>query len=684
MPETSPTTPPSHAPAKTRRASALLQRLALLSRHHGLWTPGVYLLRNIQLGGKAAVIFLCILLPMGGSMYEAIQSRRATFESIGAEQRHLAQARALSALQMATRGLVGALATHEPGQALSAAQRTALEQEQAAFATLAATFSASSAAAGTVAALEPVARSRQAWKALLGDDRLAALAGAFQSYQARQQDLRHDIEQSWLSTPNIALEQAQINKSLRLAFASQLPALVSNISELSVLGGQIADGSRRPTDLARALNLLGEMRLTLRLSSSALEQVRAARLMDAEALDGRVQRIQAFISRADVVVLRAMRSGDDPAVAIDPDRSLARASTQALMAVDELNKAGGELLAQRLGEIRQATVTRTGIDGVLLVGSLLLCGYFLVCAYKVVGGGLSKLCAQVDELGKGNLSIRPHGLGTDEVGVALTTLGRAAQHMSQLFESVTQGVSAVSHASREVATGNAGLAHRTGDVRSALGTVGERARSFSVAMDSCAREVEAAADHVRTMGADAQRSRKAMQALRERMLALQGKSREIGRVVEMMESVAYQTKLLSLNASVEAARAGPAGKGFSVVAQEVRALAQHSENAARSIHDIISGSIAEIEEGGLVTDRASETVRRTDELTQTVNRIMGDIVRLTRDGMTQAQEVLDITHQVEESVDDNARLVEQLSHASGDLRTQGDQLRRSVQHFVLG
>jgi methyl-accepting chemotaxis protein len=151
-----------------------------------------------------------------------------------------------------------------------------------------------------------------------------------------------------------------------------------------------------------------------------------------------------------------------------------------------------------------------------------------------------------------------------------------------------------------------------------------------------------------------------------------------------MEAVAYQTKLLSLNASVEAARAGGAGKGFAVVAQEVRALAQRSEDAARSIHDIISSSITEIEEGGLMTDRASEAVGRTDELIQTVDRIMGDIVRLTRDGMSQSQEVLGITRQVEESVGGNARLVDQLSQASGALRTQGDNLKRSVQHFVLG
>jgi methyl-accepting chemotaxis protein len=147
--------------------------------------------------------------------------------------------------------------------------------------------------------------------------------------------------------------------------------------------------------------------------------------------------------------------------------------------------------------------------------------------------------------------------------------------------------------------------------------------------------------------------------------------------------VAFQTKLLSLNASVEAARAGSTSRGFSVVAQEVRALAQRSEDAASKIAAIVSGSVADIEEGNAMTERAGQAVSRTDEGIHAVDRIMDDIVRLTRDSMAQAQEVLDIARDVEQSMVENTRLVGQLSEASNALRHQGDSLRRSVNHFVL-
>jgi methyl-accepting chemotaxis protein len=166
------------------------------------------------------------------------------------------------------------------------------------------------------------------------------------------------------------------------------------------------------------------------------------------------------------------------------------------------------------------------------------------------------------------------------------------------------------------------------------------------------------------------------------MRALSGKSREISHVVQLMETVAFQTKLLALNASVEAARAGAAGKGFAVVAQEVRSLAVRSEESARRIHNILSSSISEIEECNLMTERASDAVRNTDEKIQSVNQSMGDIVRQTQNGMNESQEVVHITKQVEESISGNARLVEQLSDASLALREQGESLRRSVHHFL--
>jgi methyl-accepting chemotaxis protein len=150
-----------------------------------------------------------------------------------------------------------------------------------------------------------------------------------------------------------------------------------------------------------------------------------------------------------------------------------------------------------------------------------------------------------------------------------------------------------------------------------------------------------------------------------------------------MDSVAFQTRLLALNASVEAARSGVEGKGFAVVAQEVRALAQRNAEAARTIDDIVTASLAEIEACNGLTERAVEAVAQTDLRIDAVHRAMGTIVSMTRDGMSAAQDVASEARRTASAIEGNAKLVDQLSVASADLRQQGESLRGSVAQFAL-
>jgi hypothetical protein len=207
--------------------------------------------------------------------------------------------------------------------------------------------------------------------------------------------------------------------------------------------------------------------------------------------------------------------------------------------------------------------------------------------------------------------------------------------MSELFEAVTQGVAAVSHASREVAIGNAGLSGRTGSIRGSIEDVSQKAQSFSNAMDDCGYEVQQAAEHARAMRADAQRSRKAISGLRDRMHAADPQQRDPpgGRP----GSSRWPTRPASLNASIEVrgpaapARASPWWPrrfGCSPSAARMRPTGSNRSCARRQ----------DIEEGGLMTDRAVEAVRQTDEKVDAVNRIMDEIVRLTRDSLLESQD----------------------------------------------
>jgi methyl-accepting chemotaxis protein/methyl-accepting chemotaxis protein-1 (serine sensor receptor) len=678
-----------------RLRAAPARRRGGLLRYHGAWGPGVRLLQNLRFRNKAWVLVVCLMLPLGFLLWHVAAEVRGELRDARRSVNTMAVYRAILDEQEALLnvGVALSLGRDDPNQpphlAISVAEEVrrheALVSAVAAQPTLQRALGEQMQLAGrsrtvltelprSTAELTPQALSHHLEdldEAVLRLDQMRAAllrdpaAGMLDSHAGREisslqsggldhlSPLQHLVHQSGRAA--IALQRAALQgqraMGLRLveqavAMEMRLDSVQTELASLAATGRLDAAQLRRETDLlqgyARQVRRLGQVAL----SSRGDVDVMASAGLDANAL-------QALVVQAS-----------------DASRAL---QAQVITAADRILVERGEAL------MAEALVTAA-----ITLSGLLVMGYLMVCLDKVVGGGLGELRDRVEALARGDMSERAEARGTDEVGQALNALAQSTRRMSSLFEAVTQGVAAVSFASREVAVGNAGLNGRTQDIQRSIEDVGGRARASMEAMNRAGSEVDRIAGEMRDVQADAQRSRKAMAALMERMAGLRAKSREIARVVQMVETVAHQTRLLSLNASVEAARAGTAGKGFAVVAQEVRGLAQRSESAAHKIAEIVKASVNEIEEGGQLSERVSESVRQTDERLAEMAGLMAEIVRLTQDGCEQSHEVVGITRQVEDSAGGNARMVEQLAHASAGLREQGDNLKRSMQHFVFG
>jgi len=663
-------------------------------RYHGIWTPGVRLMRDMSLRVKAMVVCASLLLLILPLMHDVVRMQWANVTSARQAVDGVHHYRTMAALNAAVLELNRAAFRKETGDEPVDLGR-AFESEDQCFRTLESALDPQLAARpGLRRALDAVRTRREALLAVRNSDVRGAAPGlngprlvAARAYADAIPHLRAELLATW--APLVDMDGD--DRALREGLVGLATDLTPRVFRLTGSGLLVYDGRARALRVRVLVEKLVETKLVMDEARPQFDRARALIGLKGGAVDDKMHAIERLMEASTRLahVFEAMpeadiSTADVAAVAGTDGVGYRKLGIAAADAGAELQAIGLDMLAHRLDERVKRVGSQLAAHALVLGGSFLISLYLLVCMFKVIAGGLRNLCSNVDELGRGNLSIRPLGRGSDEIGKALTSLSTSAAHMSRLFEAVTHGVAAVSHASREVATGNAGLSGRTEEIRTAIGGVAKRAQASSDAMDHCGQEVERAAEHVHAMRSEAQRSRKAMGNLHGRMRALQGKSREIAQVVALVETVAYQTKLLSLNASVEAARAGSAGKGFAVVAQEVRALAVRSESAARRIHLIIGSSIDEIEEGSLLTERVSEAVRHTDEKIESVNLIMADIVRLTREGLAQSQDVLGITREVEQVAGDNARLVEQLSDASAELRTQGDSLKRSVQHFVFG
>lgn len=672
--------------ARRRRAIEPIRWLREYTRHHGVWTPGVKLMRNHDLKTKAAICLGLGLVVLGLPLQESIRERWHTWRHMQIAQAGLAQTIEMGKLGWSLGDLSEALLNEPLGRPVPPLEPI-LAKESSSYAQLMRLTEGPDAPGPTKRAAAGLTDTRSAFLNRLNE--AASTPGtasprveALTAYRHQLQAMRLAVGATW----SHGIDADPINRELRLGIIDKLAHAQTVLRDIQRMGLQLYAGKQSSEFVqtygakvieARLLFEQAQPHVDMAVADGALNRTLAEQVHDS---------VHQFIKTASAVA-RSAGTGADPdglAMASVPASVFLTHGQHAVSQDFALLKAAHEALSERIEAQREALIHDLLRDAGVVIVLFALTTYLMLCAFRVLNGGLRSLHRNLDSLGQGKLAIASQGWGRDEIGQSLSALGLSAQRFARLLEAVTQGVAAVSQASKEVATGNSGLSSRTGDMREAIHHVSEKARIFSSAMDECGTKVSTAADHVRAMRADAQRSQKAMSGLRDSMSALQGKSREIAQVVELVETVAYQTKLLSLNASVEAARAGVAGKGFAIVAQEVRALARRSEDAARKIHTIVNSSINEIEEGTLMTARASEAVEHTGQAIAAVDQIMADIVRLTHTGVTESQEVLGITRDVENSADGNARLVDQLSSASGALKSQGDSLKRSVRHFVFG
>ncbi len=166
--------------------------------------------------------------------------------------------------------------------------------------------------------------------------------------------------------------------------------------------------------------------------------------------------------------------------------------------------------------------------------------------------------------------------------------------------------------------------------------------------------------------------------------AIQSSSAQIGSIVGVIDEIAFQTNLLALNAGVEAARAGPAGAGFSVVAHEVRALAQRSAAAAREIKQLVATSARQVEDGVRLVDDTQRTLTVIVEGAVEMDALVNGIVASTQSQSAAIGSVNGAVVQMGEVVAQNAAMVDASDRACRRLAEDAATLADLVSRFNLG
>ena len=174
-----------------------------------------------------------------------------------------------------------------------------------------------------------------------------------------------------------------------------------------------------------------------------------------------------------------------------------------------------------------------------------------------------------------------------------------------------------------------------------------------------------------------------MQSMIHAMEDIKEGSAKIGDIIKNIETIAEQTNLLSLNAAIEAARAGEAGRGFSVVAEEVRSLAEESAKAAQNTAKLIIKSIETVENGTNIVNETAKSLTQVVNNTSDITNIIAEIADAARDQATAIEQINAGFEQMSDAVTTNSMTAQESASSSEELAAQAQNLKELIGRFSL-
>ena len=658
------------APWATQALPRLAQWFAEFFQHHGVWAPGVRMLRVMTMQRKAALLCLVFFLPL----------MLLTGFVIHHSWQHL------QALALAQHGLSFADAAQKLGPALYEA---AVQKE-------------SSGETDSPAKNSPPIESLQT--------ELAEIYAAMPTIHASTQVAMKNYIQAESQVRQAS--KAQRSQALKNQ-VSALLALRQAVTHASGLGQEADPNTAALVELSQeTLSVLGRNTAAARVVTEQLIKVSTEQPLMADKVHDQqmvlvrhVALVENSLARMSLLLARYPElglgaTGDKTLAAtrqwlssveqsllsrevLADAQALSMQVKAALAATREMRSASIDLLHQQLVKQQQLAHHTAYWLLAFMLALLALAAYFLIAFLKVMAGGISMLTGEMEKMAQGDLSSRPEARGDDEIATITTTLGSSLMRLSDLLAAMRLGVASVTHASTEIAHGNTNLAQRTERAATSVSSILEVVTHFSKELDECGQQVVAANQAVDALRLEGVRSKKHMGKLRQNMQDLLGKSREISEIVGLIDGIAYRTNILALNASVEAAKAGEAGRGFAVVAQEVRSLALRSADSAKRINDIVVRSTDDIEQGNALAELAGQSLEGSNAHVVDIHAAMDRIVSLTRSGQNSAEHITAELRTLNDSTSDNRALVGQLAEAADAMRRQGERLTRKVDAFRL-
>ena len=375
--------------------------------------------------------------------------------------------------------------------------------------------------------------------------------------------------------------------------------------------------------------------------------------------------------------------------------------------VAELYKAQDALQAVLSAELEQRVQDKSA-DRAAMLAMFAIAGLLLIYAfsgiYSAMRRAMEDMLSATRRIAQGDLTARVNVVGKDEMADIGTGLNHMVQAFGESLAQVERSSSSVSDAATRLTASidraKVSMNAQQGETEQVATAINEMTASVADVAQNTEGAARAAEQASQASGKGLvvmQQTRQTIEALAgevdlsaQKVAALALHSQEIGGVIEVIRNIADQTNLLALNAAIEAARAGEQGRGFAVVADEVRTLASRTQNSTAEIQRIIQqlqlATSAAVEQMKAGKDRAQDCLTSADQTSSSLNAINEGVESIvgmntqiasaavqqhavSEDINRNVTEIRNGTFMLMEGIEDNAVTADELSLLAGELRT---------------
>ena len=305
----------------------------------------------------------------------------------------------------------------------------------------------------------------------------------------------------------------------------------------------------------------------------------------------------------------------------------------------------------------------------------------LVIRLKNYIGYIDEISRVLEEIAMGQLTFQLLQEYTGEFSKIKDALFRIRSTLTKTMGEIAHASSQVLTESEQISTISQGMAQGATEQAASVEELSATMQSISEKIQQNAENAKAASALSQETGNDVQQGNQHMQELISAMGEIENTSKEISKVIKIIDDIAFQTNILALNAAVEAARAGSAGKGFAVVADEVRNLAAKSAEAVKNTSTLIENTIQAITNGTAITTQTAQALEEVVEKTCAVEAMVVQMAAASEEQAYSMTQLMEGMGQISAVVQNNSATAEESAATSEELASQAAMLNNLVEHF---